>query len=193
MTSTTPALISNGITLSKEQKSHLFYIEWYKLNSPHRKGRHGHLGACCLAATAECSLTYQIGSAQTLKPKFKTDGLLSNVTLYYKTGYLVAFSYRLDNLAQRPSVSFAVGLDRELVVQYLNEDQTGYYKSSYCDTGAVVNHFFADEHDGRDESQTLDGRVRSIGRTISTNYSGILKGTIRQMLVESSPVNSLLC
>jgi hypothetical protein len=56
-----------------------------------------------------------------------------------------------------------------------------YFEPLWSTTEEVVDHFLEDEACAREESKKLDQQVREIGERFSSNYAGILEGTVRQM------------
>lgn len=131
------------------------------------------------ADTRSNEVSWQSGDAAEIKQGFIDTGALSSENVY-ESGSLVALAYKVDATVGS-SVSFVIGLEREEVVIYLNDPQTGYYRSEYPTTAEVVDHFFEDEAAARTESSALDAQVVEIGQETSDNYTDILEGSIRQM------------
>ena len=131
------------------------------------------------AASQSKSLTYQIGSDNVVLSNFELSGSLGSQTADYSSGDLVAFSYHLPTGAPSSNITFAVGLEQDLAIQFLSELETGYYHSLYDTIEDVVDHFFADEVAARTEGAELDAQVVSMGQAISTNYSDILEASVR--------------
>lgn len=129
---------------------------------------------------SDVDVSFQSGSSDEIKERFKGEGVLESDNSY-EPGDLVALSYRLNNVASSPSVTFAVGVDFEEAILWLEEPQTLYYRSEITDTEELVDHFFADEEDARAESVELDEKIISVGQSVSDNYTDIVEASVRQM------------
>ena len=166
-------------TFSKTSKSSFFTLGGTNSTEFTENDDMATWGKFILAAASQSSLTYQIGSSDTVLSGFEATGALEDQTAAYSSGDLVAFSYRLPQSGPSSHVTFAVGLEQDLAIQFLSELETGYYHSFYNTTEDVVDHFLADEVAARAEGAELDARVVNMGQAISTNYSDILEATVR--------------
>ena len=137
------------------------------------------------SSTAGSHVSYQVGRPEDIATQFKNNGTLIDDATSYSSGDLVALAYRLHGSLRHssPSVTFAIGLEQENALNWLEEPQTGYYQATVSGTGNVVDHFFKDEAAARVEGYALDKRVIDIGHQISTNYSDILESCVRQVSV----------
>lgn len=126
----------------------------------------------------DAAVTHQAGG-DTVK-QFQDHGKLSSQN-GYQHGDLVALAYELDKPAQNASVTFAVGLEREDAILWLEEIQTGYYRSKLADMESTVDYFFSDKHAAEIEAVELDEKVLKLGSYISPKYAEILQASIRQM------------
>lgn len=131
-------------------------------------------------------VSYQSGRQADIKNLFKIEGSLKSESPY-ESGDWVALAYRLSNPHRSPSVTFAVGLERDELALWLEDIQTGYYQCELSGTEELVDHFFDDEKDAREEASELDSKIKTIGGGVSTNYTDILEASVRQMYDPSSP------
>lgn len=123
---------------------------------------------------------YQSGDAQDIISQISRSGSL-NSSDQYQSGQLVAVGNRLRSCGKSAKVTFAVGLERDPTILWLDQPQAAYYQSHFDKTEDVVDHFFNDEQAARAESDRLDAQVVSIGTSISSEYADILEASMRQM------------
>ena len=133
-------------------------------------------------AKSKVQVTYQTAVNTIVKSQFEAQGTLTSNNTVYQPGNLVALAYRFNSQTES-SVTFAIGLEQDVTINWLGVPQTGYYRSEFNETNDAIDHFFADEKAARAESSSLDAKITSIGNTVSANYSDVLESTVRQMSV----------
>lgn len=128
------------------------------------------------------SVSYQSGPANTVFNKFVESGSLDETLSTYATGDWIAFAQRLSKVPSNStsSVTFAVGQYRDNVINYLGNDQVGFFKSKYDDLLDTTNGFLNDYPSAYAESQTLDNAILSETSSISSNYIDLTTAAVRQ-------------
>ena len=128
------------------------------------------------------SVSYQSGPNNTVFNKFVDSGSLDGSLPTYATGQLIAFAQKLSPvpLSSTSSVTFAVGQYRDNVVNYLGNDQVGFFKSKYDSMLDTVDGFLNDYESAYLESQTLDKAIFNETGLISSNYTDLTTAAVRQ-------------
>lgn len=128
------------------------------------------------------SVSYQSGPADTVFAKFVESGSLGGSLPPYVTGNWIAFAQRLAKVSptSTSSVTFAVGQYRDNVINYLGNDQVGFFRSKYRSVLDAVDGFLTDYESAYAESQTLDKAIFSETSSISSNYTDLTTASVRQ-------------
>ena len=128
------------------------------------------------------SVSYQSGPADTVFSKFVESGSLDGTSPTYMIGDWIAFAQRLSSVSSTStsSVTFAVGQYRNNLINYLGNDQVGFFKSAYSSLLDVVDGFLDDYESAYAESQTLDKAIFSETSSISSNYTDLTTAAVRQ-------------
>ena len=97
-------------------------------------------------------------------------------------GDWIAFAQKLSSVSSSStsSVTFAVGQYRNNLINYLGNDQVGFFKSAYSSFLDVVDGFLDDYESAYSESQTLDKAIFSETSSISSNYTDLTTAAVRQ-------------
>jgi hypothetical protein len=81
-------------------------------------------------------------------------------------------------------VTFAVGFQRDLAVQYLGEAQTGFHRTKWPTIPEAIDYFLGHYAEANSYSRYLDALVRSKAEAVSTDYGShyadILEASVRQ-------------
>lgn len=128
------------------------------------------------------SVSYQTGPADNVFSKFVESGSLDGTSPTYITGDWIAFAQKLSSVSSTStsSITFAVGQYRDKLVNYLGNDQVGFFKSTYSGLLDVVDGFLDDYESAYSESQTLDKAIYSETGSISSNYTDLTTAAVRQ-------------
>lgn len=128
------------------------------------------------------SVSYQSGLADVLFSGFIESGSLDAKLPSYATGNLIAFAQNLGEVASTStsSVTFAVGQYRDNVINYLGDDQVGFFKSKYDSVLDTVDGFLNDYESACVESQALDKAILGETSLISSNYTDLTTAAVRQ-------------
>ena len=128
------------------------------------------------------SVSYQSGMADTVFSRFVEVGSLDGTLPTYATGDWIAFAQKLSMVSatSTSSVTFAVGQYRDNVVNYIGNDQVGFFKSTYENLLDAVDGFLNDYESAFPESQSFDKAVLSETSSISSNYTELTTAVVRQ-------------
>jgi hypothetical protein len=126
------------------------------------------------------TVSYESGSASTLRSQFSSKGSLSNTSPTFATGDAVAICQDLGSVTSS-NATFAVGYVREAAINYLGNAMTGYYRAQYPETSSAISFFFDDYASAYSESLTYDTLLMQYSvAAAGTNYSDIIALTPRQ-------------
>lgn len=137
------------------------------------------------------SISHECNNANTVYSAFTSTGKLSGSNRTCSGTYLAAFSQDLGSITSEGcSVSFAVGLDRPQLVNYLNQTQTGYYRTQWPTVPEAISHFLGYYNTALSRSLEFDTLVRSKTEEISSEYADICEASVRQAF---APVELAVC
>lgn len=127
-------------------------------------------------------LTNQSGDATTLRNSFTANGSLSGVQgLPAESDGTIAFAQTLGAVKEAQDVKIVVGNIRNKAINYLGTIRTPFYRSQYPDATSALQHFYDDYDDANAESLQLDQNITEEATAISSNYSDILRLSMRQI------------
>ncbi|KAK4541039.1 hypothetical protein LTR36_008408 [Oleoguttula mirabilis] len=142
-------------------------------------------GSIVFATTTGSEVTPGCDTAATIYEQFATNGSLAGVTSCYGSD-LAAWSKDLGSVSEdvSESVTFAVGLDRQLTINYLGVTQTGYYRTQWPTIETAVSYFLQNYSLALSDSNTFDDEVRSRSESVSSvfgsQYADINEASVRQ-------------
>lgn len=140
-------------------------------------------GSVVLATSKDdtSNLSYQSGISSDLYSAFVANGDLNGQTPTYEAGDSMAFAHDLGKITKSTPITFAVGLYRWPVVNYLGQEQTGYHMSKYDNALEAVDGFLADYEAAYQESQSLDKQVEQASSAVSSDYADLTSASVGQM------------
>lgn len=127
-------------------------------------------------------LTNQSGEASSLRNSFTTNGSLTGAQdLPVDNDGTIAFAHSLGSINEAQTITIVVGNYREKAINYLRKTRTPYFRSKYFDLTSALKAFHIDYDDALDEAMEMDQNLEAEASLISSNYSDILRLSVRQM------------
>ncbi|KAI9714416.1 MAG: hypothetical protein M1820_000377 [Bogoriella megaspora] len=127
------------------------------------------------------TLTSASGAVSDVRNQFTGSGKLDNSNPEWVSGSVTAFSHDLGSVSTGSNVTYAIGLARDQVVNYVGQDWTHFYRATYADPPAAVDHFLDDYAGASADALALDAAISSAANTAGgSNYSEILALSVRQ-------------
>ena len=145
-------------------------------------------GSVIFAIETGNSVTRDCAAAADIFSKFSSSGKLKPSATPGNCGAfdVAALAKDLGSCGQDAnSVTFAVGLDRVQAINYLNETQTGYYRTKYPTVSEAVEYVLGDNYQSSlKTSLAFDTAVRSKSASVSSSfgskYADIVEASVRQ-------------
>lgn len=149
-------------------------------------------GSVVFASSINQSNTHQCDTPDNVYNSFISSGSLSgargddgNTSTGCLGSNLVGITGNLADVASdASSITYAIGFNRDLAINYLNQSQTGYYRSVWPTIEKQVDYFLTNYSTTLNQSNTFDETVRTKAKSVSSefgeNYADILEATIRQ-------------
>ncbi|OKL60941.1 hypothetical protein UA08_03712 [Talaromyces atroroseus] len=139
-------------------------------------------GSILYGASTGNGLTYACDTEDNIYSAFTSDGKLANIATCQGTD-LAALSQDLGTVILG-EVTFAVGFQRDLAINYLNEAQTGYHRSKWWLIPDAIEYFLGDYASALAESVLFDTAVRVRSEAVSlewgSQYADIVEASVRQ-------------
>lgn len=129
--------------------------------------------------------SHGIGPATDLYSEFAASGSLTGSTSPTSGTGLVAIVQDLGAVSDTPvGTTVAVGLQRDIAVQYLGRDQTSYHRKKWPFIPDAIEFFLNNYNRAREYSAILDDLVRSNSEAVSCDwgsaYADINEASVRQ-------------
>lgn len=139
-------------------------------------------GSILYGATTGDNLTYACDTAANVYSAFTSNGILSNTGICEGSD-LAALSQDLG-IVTSGQVTFAVGFQRDLAIDYLGSSQTGVHRSKWWLIPEAIEYFLGNYDDALVKSQAFDSAVRTKSEAVSSDwgsqYADIVEASVRQ-------------
>jgi len=147
-------------------------------------------GSVLFGTSIDNNVTHACDSSSAMYDRFANSGSLLQDTFACSGFDWAALSKDLGRMdpSANASVSFAVGFDRTQAINYLNQTQTGLYRSKWPTVGEAIEYFLQDYSSVYQTSQTFDTEVRSRAEAVNSQfgsqYADIIEASVRQTFGE---------
>lgn len=139
-------------------------------------------GSILFGTTTGDGLTYGCNVPATIYSKFTSAGALGDPSTCTGTN-LAALAQDLGTVTSG-SVTFAVGFQRDLAINYLGAPQTGYHRSKWWLIPDAIEYFLGNYESALTASQSFDSAVRTKSEAVSSDwgsqYADIVEASVRQ-------------
>lgn len=139
-------------------------------------------GSILYGATTGDSLTHACDTAANVYSAFTSNGKLSSTGTCGGSD-LAALSQDLGTVTSG-QVTFAVGFQRDLAINYLGSAQTGVHRSKWWLIQDAIEYFLENYDDALTKSQAFDSAVRTKSEAVSSDwgsqYADIVEASVRQ-------------
>ncbi|CRG87869.1 Outer capsid protein VP4 [Talaromyces islandicus] len=141
-------------------------------------------GSILYGTTSEDGVTYACNSPETVYNTFSTTGALADVDVC-QGNQLAALTKDLGSVTQG-NVTFAVGFQRDLAINYVGNAQTGYHRSNpdWHLIPDAIEAFLGDYENALTASGPFDEAIRTRSENVSSDWGGqyadIIEASVRQ-------------
>lgn len=142
-------------------------------------------GTVVFGAAADENVTYAANAADTVYTSFISNGSLASVSTTDSGTNLAAISKDFGSVdGNGASVTFAVGFQRDLAINYLGSAQTGVHRTLWPEIQDAFDFFVGNYDEAYATSLAFDESVRSRAESVSdefgSQYADILEASVRQ-------------
>ncbi|MCJ1314388.1 regulator of (H+)-ATPase in vacuolar membrane [Agyrium rufum] len=145
-------------------------------------------GSVLFGSTTGAAVTYGCDIATNIYQSFTSSGTLpgnQSTSITCANANLAAIAKDLGSVGSTSaSVTFAVGFNRDLAINYLGTTQTGYHRSKWPTVQSAIQYFLGNYASALKSSNALDAAVRSKAQAVSSSfgseYADILEASVRQ-------------
>lgn len=145
-------------------------------------------GTVLFAADFQGNMTAGCGLSEDVFSTFVCQGSFHNDTLQGECqgGNLAGISKGLGKIGRTAkSAKFVVGFDRENAISYLNETQTGFYRTQWPTIPEAIDYFLLEYSSFFESSLSFDASVRTRAEYVSDSfgckYADMVEASVRQV------------
>lgn len=145
-------------------------------------------GTVLFAADFGDDMSAGCGLLEDVFASFVEQGSFDNQTLQgeCESGNLAGISKNLGTIGRTAtSARFVVGFDREKAISYLNETQTGFYRTQWPSIPEAIDYFLNDYSSFFRSSLSFDASIRTRAEYVSdsygSKYADIVEASVRQV------------
>ncbi|SMQ50493.1 unnamed protein product [Zymoseptoria tritici ST99CH_3D7] len=156
-------------------------------------------GSVIFGTTNEENVTHASGPARDVLSTFIDNGDLAQMPSDELGSNIAGLAKSLGRVgSEGAAVTFGVGFQRDLAIEYLGEVQTGYHRTMWPEITEAFEFFMGNYKDANDFSEKLDRQVRTKAESMSddwgSQYADICEASVRQCLAAyelTVPLNNL--